>query len=76
MDQKKFENAALFIRQNTEGAMTPTRLGLLLWLVDRTAFLCLGRTITGADYRRRRQGPMPDGLESLVEFVGANPEIS
>lgn len=76
MDRKKFENAALFIRQNAEGEMTPTRLGLLLWLVDRTAFLCLGHTITGADYRRRRQGPMPDGLESLMESVDANPEIS
>ncbi len=59
MNQRKFENAVLFICENASGKMSMVRLNKLLWLIDKTAFLQLAHTITEWRYIRKELGPVP-----------------
>lgn len=68
-DQKKLENIVLFICNNSRGWMTEPRLALLMWRIDKAAFLMLARKITAMRYVRKQIGPSPVGLASLLDSM-------
>ena len=68
-DQKKLENIVLFICNNSRGWMTEPRLALLMWRIDKAAFLMLARKITAMRYVRKQIGPAPVGLAPLLDSM-------
>lgn len=74
-DTKKIENIILFICNNSRGWMTEPRLSLLMWRIDKAAFLMLARKITNMQYDRKQIGPVPVGLASFLAAMEAEGSI-
>ena len=68
MNQSKFENLVLAIcDQVPPEHLTTIKLNKLLWLIDKEVFCCTGASVTGADYLRKMDGPVPNNNQELFE---------
>lgn len=54
-----------------------TKLNKVLWFADCLAHERLGRSLTGVtEYRRLDQGPVPDGLDNVLDRLAARGAIA
>ncbi|MGL5115839.1 MAG: Panacea domain-containing protein [Beijerinckiaceae bacterium] len=52
------------------------KLNRIAWLADRDHFIRTGRTITGREYIKLEQGPVPAGVEEELEHLRRSGAIS
>jgi len=73
MDQERLENLVLAVCEVVPPEhLSTTKLNKLLWLIDKTAFMTFGRTITGCSYLRKARGPVPQGNKDIFRQMEAN----
>ena len=72
-ERQKFKELVLYIAEKCESdpSFGVTKLNRLLYYCDITAYLELGRPITGADYQRREFGPTPKVLLPIRDEMTA-----
>jgi hypothetical protein len=66
MDQAKFDALVHYICARCEdpSLLGATKLNKIMWYSDASAFLYLGKSITGATYIKRQFGPVPRDIRS------------
>ena len=76
-DRQKFRELLLHVAAESEDDVRfgVTRLNKILYFSDFKAFAILGCAITGATYRRRDRGPVPDELPDVLHEMEAEGEI-
>ncbi len=73
MNTERFENLVLAICQKVPAEhLATTKLNKLIWLIDKTAFLELGKSITGATYLRKMNGPVPKDNKDIFALMRDN----
>ena len=76
-DETKFRELVLYL---AAGGMKDTGFGLVkltkaLYYADLSAYLELGRSITGATYRKYQQGPAPEQLPEQLRILTDREEL-
>jgi hypothetical protein len=74
MDQEKFDALVHYICARCEDptSLGATKLNKIMWYSDASAYLYLGRSITGATYIKRQFGPVPrDIKEARMRLIAA-----
>ena len=70
---EKFENLVLAICETVPPEyLATTKLNKLLWLVDKTAFMRLGKSVTCSAYLRKRKGPVPQDNRDVFAIMQEN----
>lgn len=66
-DKQKFKELVLYLAEKCEAdpSFGMAKLDKLLYYCDFTAYVELGKPITGADYQRRESGPVPEALTPI-----------
>ena len=67
--EERFRELMLYIASKSEGDRNfgATKLNKLLWLLDFTTYSVLGKPITGQEYQREKNGPVPRRLVPIRE---------
>ena len=72
VNQIKFENLVLAICSRVPSEhLTTIKLNKLLWMIDKEVFCRTGSTVTGIDYLRKMDGPVPKNNQALFEGMAA-----
>ena len=71
-NQSKFENLvlAVCVRVPPEH-LTTIKLNKLLWLVDKEVFCRAGYTVTGMEYLRKMDGPVPKNNQDMFHAMAS-----
>ncbi|MDR2726517.1 MAG: SocA family protein [Deltaproteobacteria bacterium] len=72
MNQTKFENLVLSICAKVPPEhLTTIKLNKLLWLIDKEVFCHTGSSVTGIEYLRKMDGPVPKDNQDLFKDMAA-----
>lgn len=76
-DRRKFRELLIHVAAESEDDIRfgVTKLNTILYCSDFKAFAILGCAITGATYRKRDRGPVPEELPDVLREMEAEGEI-
>ena len=76
-DKEKMQELILYlsVQSTDDSSWGVTKLNKLLFLIDFSAYLFIGRSITGHEYQRKQHGPCPTQISSLREGLVADKRL-
>ncbi len=75
---EKLRELSLYIAEQSEcdGAFGATKLNRLLFFSDFTAYLTMGRSITGQEYQKLPNGPTPRQMDAVMQNMQDSGEVA